>query len=222
MKDRANETRRALFTTEARKQSTMCNLQFLGSVLIVVGFFGPWVAHETAALTVTGYEMSEFAKFFPRVQGGVVPVRRALFITPLLAADVSLALALATNLRPSRGPILRFGITALAVPLTLVALPPFQAILEPQYRLQLILVAATALLALTTPLARQLSEHVRGTLLLLLALVGAAPAFWQAILLRPLVGAVYQTVIWPGWGFIVSIIGFLMLLLAGARSVLRS
>lgn len=219
MKDHSTETRRALFTTEARRTSTLCSLQFLGSVLVVVGFFGPWVAHRTAALTVTGYELSEFAKFFPQIQSGTVPVRRALFITPLLAGAISLALVVH---RSGRGSLLRLGATALTALLALVALPPFQAILEPQYRAQLILIAGALLLTLATPLARQLSEHARGVLLLLLTLMGAVPALWQTVLLRPLVAQLYQTVIWPGWGFIVCVIGFLMLLAAGVRSIARA
>ncbi len=219
MKDQASPTRRALFTTEARRRSALCSLQFVGSVLIVVGFFGPWVAHETAALTVTGYELSEFAKFFPEVRSGVVPVRRALFVSPLLAGLVSLALVIN---RSDRGLPLRLGITALTALLGLVVLPPLQAILEPQYRLQLIVVAGGILPALITPLARQVSERVQGALTLLVALAGAVPALWQVILLRPLVGALYASTIWPGWGFVVCMVGFVTLLVAGLRSVART
>jgi hypothetical protein len=208
--------RRSLFTTEARKESALCSLHFVGAVLVVIGFFGPWLAHKAAALTVTGYELSEFAKFFPQVQGGGVPVRRALFVTPLLAAAVSLALVIH---RSGKSFLLRLGATALATLLGLVALPPLQAMLEPQYRLQLIVVLVGVLLTLLTPLTRQLSEQVRGLLLLLLALVGAVPALWQALLLYPLVAELYGAAIWPGWGFILCTIGFSLLLLAGLRSL---
>jgi len=219
MKDQTSPTRRALFTTEARRRSALCSLQFVGSVLIVVGFFGPWVAHKTAALTVTGYELSEFAKFFPEVRSGAVPVRRALFVSPLLAGLVSLALVIN---RSDGGLPLRLVITALTALLGLVALPPLQAILEPQYRLQLIVVAGGILPVLITPLARQVSERVLGAVTLLVALVGAVPALWQVILLRPLVGALYERVIWPGWGFITCMVGFVILLVAGLRSVART
>jgi hypothetical protein len=177
------------------------------------------VAHKTAALTVTGYELSEFAKFFPEVRSGIVPVRRALFVTPLLAGVVSLALVIN---RSDRGLPLRLGITALTTLLGLVVLPPLQAILEPQYRLQVIVVAGGLLSVIVTPLARHVSERVRGALTLLVALAGAAPALWQVMLLRPLVAALYQRAIWPGWGFIVCIVGFVILLVAGLRSVART
>lgn len=219
MKDQASSTRRALFTTEARRRSALCSLQFVGSVLVAVGFFGPWVAHRTAALTVTGYELSEFAKFFPEVQSGAVPVRRGLFVTPLVAAVVSLALVIH---RSDRSLPLRLMATALTALVGLAVLPPLQAILEPQYRLQLIVVAGGLLPVIVAPLTRHASERVRGLLTLLVALVGVVPALWQVILLRPLVAALYERAIWPGWGFIACMVGFVALLVAGLRSVARS
>ena len=63
-------------------------VRFLGLVLILVGYFGPWVPHRTAALAVTGLELAEFAKFFPQVQGGVVSITRELFYLPLVVAFI--------------------------------------------------------------------------------------------------------------------------------------
>lgn len=219
MKRHAGQATRSLFTTEARKESVLCSLQFIGSVLIVIGFFGPWVAHKTAALTVTGYELSEFTKFFPQVQGGTMPVKRALFVTPLLAAVISLGLVIQ---RSRKSLMFRLAGTGIMLVVGLLALPPLQAILEPQYRVQLILVMTAVLLTLATPLARQLSERVRGILLLLLTLAGAVPAVWQNILMRPLVSELYGTRIWPGWGLVICGIGFLTLLLASLRDIARS
>lgn len=215
---RSSQTLRSLFSTEARKESALCSLQFIGSVLVVIGFFGPWVAHPTAALTVTGYELSELAKFFPQVQAGTVPVRRALFVTPLLAGTLSLILVIR---RSARSPALQLAATALAALLGLAALPPLQSLLEPQYRIQLGLVAGAELVTLPMLLARQLSERVRGILMLCISLAGAVPALWQALLLRPLVAELYRTPILPGWGFVVCTVGFLALAVSSLRSVLR-
>jgi hypothetical protein len=210
---------RSIFDTRARREPVLCSLEFVASVLTIVGFFGPWVAHKTAALTVTGYELSEFAKFFPQVQGGVVLVKRALFVTPLLAALISLALVAQ---RSSARPLLRLAAMALAVLLGLLVLPPYQSFLETAYRLQLILVAVGLLLVLLTPLARHLSERVRGVLFLLLALIGAVSALWQAVMLWPLVAQLYGAPLWPGWGFVVWAIGSVLLLFAGLRDILSS
>lgn len=217
--ERNDRPSRSLFTTEARRESALCSSRFAAAVLILIGFFAPWMAHKTAALTVTGYELSEFAKFFPQIQGGVVPVRRALFITPLLAALTSLAL---TFHRSGARPFLRFGVTLLAALLALAVLPPYQSILDPAYRLQLILLAAGLLLTALTPLTAQLSERLRGALFFLLALLGAIPASWQYLLLRPLVTGLYGSRVLPGWGLILSMTGFLLLAFSGLRDMFTS
>jgi len=218
MNTHSRHATRSLFTTEARKGSSLCSLQFVASVIIVIGFFGPWVANRTAALTLTGYELSDFAKFFPQVQGGVVPVTRALFVTPLLAGAISLALIIH---RFSSSPLLRLGAAALTALLCLTALPPFQSIMDRGYRIQLALIVGGVLLTLAAPLARQLSERVRGLQLLFLTLAGALPAFWQAILLQPLVADLYGSAILPGWGFLSCGIGFFALLITSLRSIIH-
>ena len=83
----------------------MLGIWFLGFALVVVGYFGPWIPHETAALTVTGFELAEFAKFFPQVQGGVVPVTRGLFLTPIAAVAILLGLVVS---RLAARPAVRF------------------------------------------------------------------------------------------------------------------
>lgn len=218
MKRHSRRATRSLFTTEARKSPALCSLEFLAGVLIVAGFFGPWLAHRAAALAVTGYELSEFAKFFPQVQGGTVPVTRALFLTPLLAGAISLALVIH---RSSLGALWRLGAMALTAMLCLTALPPFQYILAPDYRMQLILVAGGALLAVAAPLARRLSERLRGILFSLLAVAGAVPALRQVVLLRPLAASLYGSPILPGWGLVTCATGFFALLIAGLRGMTR-
>ena len=203
----------------ARGRSALCGLHMVACALIAAGTFGPWVAHKTAALTVTGYEVSEFAKFFPQVQGGVVPLRRALFVVPLLTASVSLAL---TAQRSTTRPLPRRGATAFAVLLSLFELPPYQSFLAAAYRLQLVLVGVGILLTLLTPLTRQISERVRGLLFLLLALAGACSALWQIAALHPLIVDLYGAPVWPGWGVVTCVIGLLLLLLAGLRDLLAS
>ncbi len=187
----------------------------LGLVLAIVGYFAPWVPHETAALTVTGSELAEFAKFFPQVQGGVAPVTRELFLTPLVAAAILLSLLTnkltnkPTNKQTNKTPILAAALLALA------ALPPYQSLLDPGYRGQLILAAIGLILVLLTPLARRLPRRAQGALVALLALAGALPALWQFVLLRPLVVALYDIPLGLGWGLIACVAGFALLLACG-------
>jgi len=191
-------------------------LRLLSLVLATAGYFGPWVPHETAALTVTGFELAEFAKFFPQVQGGVVPVIRALFLTPLVAAAILLGLVANQCIRR---PITRLATTAFAILLTLAALPPYPYFFDPQYRGQLALAAGGLLLVLLTPLACHLPRRARGILIALLALAGAVPALWQFALLRPLVVALYNAPFGLGWGLVACVAGFTLLLLCGVLAV---
>lgn len=190
----------------------MFGICLLSLVLAVVGYFGPWVYHETAALTATGFELVEFAKFFPQVQGGVVPVIRALFLTPLVASAVLLGL-LANQ--PACRLLVRLAVTGLAALLALAALPAYESLLDPQYRGQLILAAGGLLLVLLTLLTHRLPRRAWGILVALLALAGGIPALWQFTLLHPLVVALYDKPLGPGWGLITCAVGFGLLLTCG-------
>lgn len=189
-------------------------LHLLGLVLIIVGYFGPWVPHKTVALTVTGYELSEFAKFFPQVQSGAVPIVRALFLTPLVAAAISIGLL---GNRPDGRTWNRLLAIGLAGLLLLFVLPPLNYVLAPTYRPQLALLVIGGPLILLTLLTSRLSPRLRGGLSALLTLAGAVPALWQFALLRPLVAELYDTSLGLGWGVLVCLAGFVLILLSGVR-----
>jgi len=189
-------------------------LRLLGLVFIIVGYFGSWVPHKTAALTVTGFELAEFAKLLPQVQDGVVPVTRELFLAPLIAA----AILLGFLAQPANQPTNKLLILA-AILLALAALPPYQFFLAPQYRRQLILATGGLLLVLLTSLARRLPRRARGVLIVLLALAGAVPALWQFALLHPLVVALYNEPLGLGWGLDTCTAGFALLLVSGVLNI---
>lgn len=215
---RSNRAPRATYRMETRQGSSICSLQFVAPILMVVGFFGPWIAHRTAALTVTGYELSEFAKFFPQIQGGAVPVRRGLFVMPLLAGTVSLALVV----NRSRAALLwRLAATGLLTVVATSVVPPFQAISAPPYRLQLALVVAGVILTVASLLTPRLSERTRGAVLAVLALAGSGPALWQSVLLHPLASDLYGMTIRPGWGVLTCMAGAAMLLFVGIRRAVQ-
>jgi hypothetical protein len=213
-------------------------MRALGLILVIVGYFGPWVPHKTAALTVTGWELAEFAKFFPQVQGGTVSVARELFYLPLVTVCLSLALlASRSATRPARWIVpLLFAALLVAALLpyfvvdaarqALATRAPF--VLDPQYTGQLILVVSGVALTLLTPLACRFPRRLQDILIALLALAGAIPPLWQFALLHPLVVALYAVPISLGWGLIGCAAGFGLLLLSGVlaaaspdRSVLR-
>jgi hypothetical protein len=208
-------------------------LRLFGLALVIAGYFGPWVDHKTAALTVTGFELAEFAKFFPQVQGGAVSITRELFYLPLVTVLILFALlAGRTAVRP-----VRLIVPLFATVLLLVALLPYSVVdgvrqaltahspltLDPQHTGQLALVVAGVILTLLTPLVRRFPRRLQSTLVVMLALVGAIPALWQFVLLRPLVVALYGGNEPPGlgWGLGACAAGFALLLAYSAASSWR-
>jgi hypothetical protein len=202
-------------------------LRLFGLALVIVGYFGPWVDHKTAALTVTGFELAEFAKFFPQVQGGTVSITRELFYLPLVTVFILFALLTGrTAVRSAR-----LIVSLFAAALLLVALLPYSIVdgvrqvltarspftLDPQYTGQLALVVAGVVFILLTPLVCRLPRRLQSILVVMLALVGAVPALWQLVLLRPLVVALYSgnEPLGLGWGLVACAAGFVLLLAYG-------
>lgn len=190
-----------------------------GLVLAVVGAFGPWVGHKTAALTVTGFELAEFAKFFHQVQGGVVPVVRVLFLAPVVAAAVLLGLL--ANQPARRLSAWTVVLTLMAALLALAALPPYEYLLTADYRFHLVMALGGGALTLLTLLASRLPWRAWGVAVALLAWGGIVPAVYQFALLRPLVDELYGAPVRLGWGLVVCAIGFALLLAGGVWAAAR-
>jgi len=214
--------------SDLRSRISDFGLYLFGLTLVVVGYLGPWAPHKTAALTVTGLELAEFAKFFPQVQGGTVPVNRVLFYLPFVAASILLVLFTSrSTVRP-----VRWIVPPVVAALLLVALLPYPIVdgvrhalttcsafvVDPQYTGHLALIIVGIILTLLTPLTGRLPPRARSVLVALLALVGAIPALWQFVLLRPLVVALYDIPIGLGWGLIACVAGFGLLLLSSTLS----
>jgi hypothetical protein len=208
---------------DCRLQIADFGLRLLGLVIIVTGYFGPWVAHETAALTVTGFELAHLT----RLQGSPASLTPALFLTPLVAAAILLGLLAnqptnqqtnqLTNQQTNK-PANKL-LTLAAALLALAVLPPYQFILDAQYRGQLALAAGGLLLVLLTPLARRLHRRAWTVLVALVALAGAIPALWQFALLRPLIVALYNRPLDLGWGLITCTAGFALLLISSIQQL---
>jgi hypothetical protein len=217
---------------ESRSRDIDFPLCLLGTVLIIVGCFGPWIPHRTAALTVTGYELGEFAKFFPEVQGGVISINRPLFYSPFVGA----LLLIAFFAGRSTTRCLRLAASLIVAVIFLVALLPYSVIdsvrqafaarsvvaLDPNYTGQLVLVSIGIALALAAPLAHRLSRRLQGFVVAFMALVGVIPALWQFALLRPLIVALYGVPLALGWGVIVCAIGSGLVLFWGMHMAVKS
>ena len=64
----------------------------LGWVLAAIGYFGSWLSHPTAALTLSGVDMAEFVKFLPEAIDGSLSITRQLFYLPPFAVVAGIAL----------------------------------------------------------------------------------------------------------------------------------
>jgi hypothetical protein len=162
---------------------------------------------------VTGFELSWFGKFFPQVGSGVVSIQRERFFIPVVAAGLLWGLWIN---RLSERPIShRVLLTGPAVLLLLLALPPYDFFLTPEYRRQLLLVAGGMVLIPLTLLGRGLPARAWGGLFALLSLAGGGPALMQFLRLRPLVVSLYGGPVGLGWGAIACVVGFAALAVLG-------
>lgn len=200
-------------------------LHAAGVALFLAGQFGPWIAHETAALAVTGFELAELVKFFPLVQSGAVRVTRALFLAPLVAAGVLLALLVNQPAGRRTGAAVksrafRVLLTAASVLLTVGALPPYEYFLSPDYCLHWILAMGGAAIALATLVAPRLPRCAWGVLVALASVGGLVPAMRQFALLRPLIVALYGRPPGLGWGLAACAAGGMVCLACGILAAL--
>lgn len=65
---------------------------FVALTLIGAGYFGPWVWHATAGLTMSADDLGEWLKFMPIVQAGQSGIIRELFYTPIWIAAIGVGL----------------------------------------------------------------------------------------------------------------------------------
>jgi hypothetical protein len=177
--------------------------------LATVGYFGPWIAHETAALTLSGVDMGEFVKFLPPVMDNSLRVVRQLFYLPPVAVVSSVALLACS--RELRYPwTLRVLALALAVPVSLQLLPPAWSpatLMSTEFRLQTVTMGVLWLLLAGTWLWGRLVLRLTGLLSAAMALVAAVLSAWQFSLVKPAIDVVYSMPPGIGWGFFVCLIG---------------
>ncbi len=190
----------------------------IGIALVLIGYWGPWVNHKTAALVLSGLDMAEFVKFLPGVRAGTEFVIRELFYLPVLAA--ALCLALMGSNRYWRYPLWARAIMVIvAIVLAIIVLPPYPFILQAlgsdEFRRQFSMAAGCLAVIGASLLYRRLPKAVVAGLLIVISLVGAIPPVWQFLSIRSALDRVYGQPIHVGWGLWLMAAGFLVVAGAG-------
>ena len=185
-----------------------------GALLAVLGFYGPWVTtqRQVAALTYNALDLTEFCKFVLRA--GLGQVTRELFLVPIVAA--ALALALWASQPEQRSRILRYALAAVAVVLSLVPLPPYPHVLTAyasaedrgSFWLSLVGLLGVALIIL---FGQRITSRWRDATFGALALIGAICPIWEfATRALPAVSRAYASPAVVGWGLVVTVAGFVL------------
>ncbi len=194
-------------------------LALAGSLLVLVGVWGPWVPHQAAGLVLSGWDLNEYVKFLPGVRAGTTSVIRELFYLPVWSTGLGLALLAHRPLEGQVGWGRRLALMALGLTLVTLVLPPYPFIktayqsgeLQGQFYLGLL----GGLLVLLSPLSQRLPDRLLGGLLFLLAGMGGGLALWQFVVVRPKIQALYGSTLGVGWGLIVLALGLGALMTAG-------
>lgn len=192
-------------------------IMLFGLLLILIGYWAPWVAHPAAGLVQNGFDLSEFVKFLPQVKSGAETMSRWLFFLPL--TTVALSFSLLTNELRSRGMYrLRLVLVGVGLLLLIILIPPYpytpDRLLGDEFRARTILclVSWIAFLLIPTPLSHRLPRKWIYLLLTLLTLVGTASPIIQFLSIRDALSAVYSRPITIGWGMWLMILGTMVLL----------
>ena len=186
----------------------------LAALLILAGYFGPWVPHRVAGLVVTGLDLGEYVKFLPTVRGGQVMLWREGFYLPLVT--VSLALSLAA-FRPQ----LRYG-WSMRVLLLVIAgiaalnlLPPAwgpATFTNPEFRQQIAALALCLGAAAISPFLALLPRWVGSSVVLLLSLATLWFPLRDFLRVLPTIRELYNEPLSPGWGVYVMVCGLLLIM----------
>ena len=196
----------------------------LGWVAATVGYFGPWIAHGTAALTLSGVDMAEFVKFLPQVLDGSLGAIRELFYLPPLAVVVSLALLVGSRTLRYPWYFRVLGLIA-AVPISLQLLPPAWSIgslMSAEFRLQTMALGLSWILLAGFWLLGRLPLWLASMLSAATSLAALVLPSWQFLMVKPAIDLVYRTVPAIGWGFLVCTTGLAVMTVASGVLVLRS
>ncbi len=204
------------------------NLRRIAYLLVVaaaavglVGYYGPWVAHQAAGLVVIGLDLAEVVKFLPNVVSGEVAIRREIFYLPLVAGSLTASLVAS---RRSLALWMRWILALVAAPLALAMLPPAWSpgvLWQPEFRIQTLAIGVCLLLIPGIAITRYLPDRLVLAILGVAALLAAIGPIWAFFQIRPGIETVYHNPPALGWGLWVSLLGFLVEAFLATAEILR-
>lgn len=187
---------------------------------MLLGAWGPWLAHASAGLAYGVLDLAEFVKLMARA--GLTAVVREWFFLPMLAAAIGLALWLPSLGQALGTGSLRWKVAALglAAPWPLVVLPPYPGLLQayaaPEDRLSFGLgLASLGLVVASAGLGQRLPPRALAGALAGLALGSTLPAAWQFARLAGPLAELYGAPPQVGWGLLLTLLGASLLGLGG-------
>ncbi len=188
----------------------------LAALVVLAGYFAPWVNHSASGLVITGLDLGETVKFLPAVREGSINLWRQGFYLPLFTISLSCAL-LAYRPYYQYAFALRLALLLAGAVVALNMLPPAwsPAVLSTlEFRLQTIAIIFCLAATAFSPLLGRLPARAVYAPLLLLSFASMALPSIAFLRVLPEIADLYRRALTPGWGFYVMLIGLTVLAIA--------
>ena len=191
-------------------------------LLALIGYFGPWVGRQAAALAWNAYDLFDLLRLLPQIESGAVRVNLYTLRLPLVGLAVLLPLLITSPPTRTLPRWQRWTAAALGAGIAIATLPPYPEIVSawrtPGWSVVFWggvgAIIAVGLIAWLGPrLAR-----IRPWLILGWIALTALPALPTLHRLRPALSHLHARPIAWGWGYWCWLIGSgLMVILTGAK-----
>lgn len=188
----------------------------LSLLLALVGYFGPWIAHQVAGLVVTGLDFGEYVKFLPTVRDGTVKLWREGFYIPLITVSAA-AILIAYRAALAYPWWLRYLLLAIAAIAALNLVPPAWTptrLLEPEFRLQ---TASLVLLLIgvgLSPFIALLPARYAAIIISILGLAAIIAPTQGFFAVLPAIQYLYNEPLLAGWGLWLMLISLIILIIS--------
>ena len=182
------------------------------------GAFAPWIWRESVALQLTGPGLAEFVKFLAEIRAGQIQVGRLYFLYPLFLTMLALPI-LIENKALSLPRWIRWGLRLSVIPFALAALSPVWTpaiLIDPEFRTQTLLAVTAMGLTVIAPIFGKLPLTIGVMGLIIGGLAALILPLQQFSLIQAPITAAYNSPVWLGWGWQLTVSGLLLSMAGGA------